>query len=120
VLKLDDIRAVQQRIDQREPDGVGFGARGRRTDEPGLATRQLAVGGDPPLPRTRVERDVLSDGCEAGCETDLLADPVELLPAEPPAERQRLRSPHTDDHKAIEESVRELGRGEMTQQLPAW
>ena len=92
-----------------------LGARGRGAGQPGFAARQLVVGGDPALARVRVERDVLLDRGEAGGEPDLLADAVKLLTAEPAAERQRLRSLHGDDHKSIEESIRELGRGDVPQ-----
>ena len=90
MLKPDHVRAIEQRVDQREADGVRLGARGRGAGEPSLAAGQLVVGGDPPLARLRVEGDVLLDGGEAGGEPHLLADAVELGAAEATAERQRL------------------------------
>jgi hypothetical protein len=59
VLEPDDFGAVQQRVKQRDTNGVRFGACGRGAGEPGLAARQFVVCSDPALPRRTVEGDRL-------------------------------------------------------------
>jgi hypothetical protein len=92
VLEPDDSGAVQQRVKQRDPDGVRFGAGGSGAGEPGLAARQFVVGGDPALARVAVESDGLLGGGEARGEADLLADAIKIVSIEPSAEGQRLRA----------------------------
>ncbi len=96
VLEVDPIVGVQQRVDQREPGRMRFGAGGRRAEHPGTFSGQRGVGRDPPLSGAVGERhpSVLAIARER--DLDAIAGPVEILPGQLSAERQQLRALHGD------------------------
>jgi hypothetical protein len=119
VLKADPLGAVEQRVGQRQADGVRLGTGGRGADQAGPVGRQLVVGIDPPLPGVVVEADRPVLGGEAQRQADGVADVGEAFLIERAAERQEFRALHGDQQVAVGEPVREFGRCQVAEQLIA-
>ncbi len=83
-------RAVQQCVDQREPDDVRLRARGRRTGQSRLGRREVRIDLDPSLAGSWVERKRAVLGGELQGEADSVADLSQLVGVEGAAERQQL------------------------------
>jgi hypothetical protein len=98
VLDADPLGAVQQCVDQREPDDVRLGATSRRARKARLTSGQFAVGRDPSLTRSVIEHDRTVRGGEAQSEPDGVADFDKLLVVDRAAE---VRPAVRDDDEGV-------------------
>jgi hypothetical protein len=102
VLDADRRRAVQQRVKQRQADGMRFGAGGGSAPEAGVAVRELVVDGDPLRACIVVEgEECLLLAGEQNGSGKLTADLHEVLVAQGAAEGQLLAALDGDQHEAV-------------------
>lgn len=109
--------AVDERVDEREPDRVRLGARVERAGDPGVGFGQPRVGVPPQLARVGVEAQLARAPGGGQVASEPLGERRAFKRVPPPAFGQQPDATAGDQEEAVEEAVGELDGGGVVAQL---